>query len=404
MSTGKQNESVGGNGVSRREFFASAAAAGAAMTLGGGSALGGQTQAQQAAPAAPVAAAAPAEGDIRELKLKDWKPESKLRVKATRLEKPMVPAFDAHSHLRRGCKDKDTVAAMLAEMDAAGVRTVVHLDGMWGDELKRTIELLEGTHPGRFCTFARVNFEGIDDADWADRTAKQLEESFRAGAKGVKIHKTLGLGHRYKNGKLVPVDDPKLDPAWEVCAQYKKAITIHSTDPVAFFSPLDNKNERWHELNQHPDWLFADKSKYPDWNVPCEQLMHMVEKHPKTTFIGAHVIVAEDLELVGKWLDKYPNLNVDMCARISELGRQPYTARRFLMKYQDRVLFGTDTFPDREAYRIYYRFFETDDEYFECAASHHLQGFWMIYGVYLPKEVLEKIYYKNADRLILGKA
>jgi predicted TIM-barrel fold metal-dependent hydrolase len=275
---------------------------------------------------------------------------------------------------------------------------------MWGDELKRILDLLDNAHPGRFCTFARVNFEGIDDADWADRTAKMLEESFKAGAKGVKIHKDLGLEHRYKNGKLVPVDDPKLDPAWEVCGQYKKPITIHSSDPIAFFTPLNNENERWHELNQNPDWLFADKSKYPDWNVPAEQLIHMVEKHPKTTFIGAHVIVAEDLDLVGKWLDKYPNLNVDMCARISELGRQPYTARRFLTKYQDRVLFGTDTFPDREAYRIYYRFFETDDEYFDCQKSHHLQGFWMIYGVYLPKDVLEKIYHKNAERLILGKA
>lgn len=404
MSTGKQNESMSGEGVSRREFFASAAAAGAAMTLGGGHALAGQTQtagqtgSQQAAPAVP------AEGDIRELKLKDWHPQSMLRVKETQLEKAAFPVFDAHNHLRRGLTDKDSVARMLAEMDAAGVRTVVHLDGMWGDELKRILDLLDHAHPERFCTFARVNFDGIDDAHWADREARQLEESFKAGAKGLKLHKDLGLGHRYKDGKLVPVDDPKLDGVWEVCAKYKKAVTIHSSDPIAFFTPLDNKNERWHELNQNPDWLFADRKLYPTCEVLWDQLIHVVEKHAQTTFIGAHIIVAEDLALVSKWLDKYPNLNVDMCARINELGRQPYTARRFLTKYQDRVVFGTDTFPNRESYRIYWRFFETDDEYFDCQKSHHLQGFWMIYGVYLPKEVLEKIYLKNAERLILGKA
>jgi predicted TIM-barrel fold metal-dependent hydrolase len=403
MNAHKPNDSQACEGVSRRQFFAGAAAAGAALTFGSGPVLDGSGQAAaaeaaQAAPAAP--AAAPDAGDIRELKLKDWHPRSMLRVKETRIEKAAFPVFDAHNHLRDGRDAKHYIE----EMDAAGVRSVVHLDGMWGDQLKVILDRLDHAYPGRFCTFARINFENIDDAGWADRTAKQLEASFKAGARGLKLHKDLGLEHRYKNGKLVPVDDPKLDPAWEVCAAYHKPVTIHTADPIAFFTPLDGNNERWHELNEHPDWLFADRSKYPEREKLLDQFIRMIEKHPKTTYIGAHVIVAEDLEQVGKWLDAHPNLNVDMCARISELGRQPYTARRFLIKYQDRVLFGTDTRPDREAYRIYYRFFETDDEYFDCAKSHHLQGFWMIYGVYLPKDVLEKIYHKNADRLILGKA
>ena len=129
-----------------------------------------------------------------------------------------------------------------------------------------------------------------------------------------------------------------------------------------------------------------------------DQFIHLVAKHPQTTFIGAHFgNNAEDVATVARWLDKYPNLVIDIDARISELGRQPYTARKFLIKYQDRVMFGTDTTCRRESYRTYYRFLETDDEYFDCAASHHLQGFWMIYGVFLPKDVLEKIYLKNAS-------
>ncbi|MEP0843918.1 MAG: amidohydrolase family protein [Phycisphaerae bacterium] len=353
----------------------------------------------------PALAAPPGEDaeDIRELKLKDWQPRSMLKVKTTRVDKPAFPVFDVHNHLRRGLESKESVARMLAEMDAAGVRTVVHLDGMWGDELKRALDLLDNAHPGRFCTFARINFTGIDDPDWGERTARQLEESFQAGAKGLKFHKDLGLGVRYKDGRLMRVDDPKLNGVWQVCAKHNKPIVIHTSDPAAFFTPLDRYNERWHELNQHPDWLFADRSRFPTREELREQFTRTIAANPRTTFIGAHVASeAEDLALVSAWLDKYPNLYVDVCARINELGRQPYTARRFLIKYQDRVLFGTDTFPRREAFRIYYRFFETDDEYFDSRESHHLQGFWMIYGVYLPRDVLEKIYWKNAERLVLN--
>jgi predicted TIM-barrel fold metal-dependent hydrolase len=196
------------------------------------------------------------------------------------------------------------------------------------------------------------------------------------------------------------VDDPKLDPIMEVCAKHHRPIMIHTADPAAFFTPLDRYNERWHELNTHPDWLFYGKD-YPPQKELLDQFIHLVAKHPKTTFIGAHFgNNAEDVATVAKWLDTYPNLYVDIDARISELGRQPYTARKFFLKYQDRVMFGTDTSPNRTSYRIYYRFLETDDEYFDCAASHHLQGFWMIYGVYLPKDVLEKIYNKNAERVL----
>ena len=351
-----------------------------------------------------TAPAASAQEDIRELKLRDWAPRSMLVTKTTLVEKPRFPVIDIHNHLGGGKQTltPERVQRYLTEMDEAGVKTVVNLDGGWGERLKETVAALEGTHPGRFVTFALVNFDGIDDADWSDREAKRLEESFLAGAKGLKIDKRLGLIWRYKSGQLMPVDDPKLDPVWAMCAKHKRPVVIHVSDPAAFFTALDKNNERWHELNEHPNWLFFDEGgKYPKRQEILDQLHHAIERHPQTTFVNTHFgNNAEDLAAVAEKLDKYPNMLVDFDARISELGRQPYTARRFFVKYQDRILFGTDTTPRRDAFRIYYRFLETDDEYFDCSASHHRQGFWPIYGIYLPDEVLEKIYHKNAERVL----
>lgn len=344
-------------------------------------------------------------GDIRDLKLRDWEPRSMMVTKTTIVEKPLYPVVDVHNHLGGG-KERlrpEVVRKYLTEMDEAGVRTVVNLDGGWGDRLKETVAALDEAHPGRFLTFALVNFEGLDDENWGEREAKRLEESFRAGAKGLKFHKTLGLHVRYKNGKLLPVDDPKLDPVWEMCARHGRPVVIHVADPAAFFTPLDRFNERWHELNSNPGWLFADHAKFPGRQEILDQLHRVIARHPKTTFINTHFgNNAEDLASVADKLDKYPNMYVDFDARISELGRQPYAARKFFLKYQDRILFGTDTTPRREAYRIYYRFLETEDEYFDCSASHHRQGFWNIYGIFLPPEVLDKIYRKNAERILYG--
>jgi predicted TIM-barrel fold metal-dependent hydrolase len=342
--------------------------------------------------------------DIQQLKLKQWQPKSMLVTKATTLERPKFPAIDVHNHLGGGKQvlTAERVGKYLAEMDAAGVRTVVNLDGGWDERLKETIAALDQTHPDRFLTFALINFDGIDDESWSQRETARLEASFKAGAKGLKFHKTLGLSYRYKDGKLMPVDDPKLAPIFETCAKYGKPVMIHTADPAAFFTPLDQFNERWHELNEHPNWLFFG-SQFPKREELLEQFIRVVAQHPKTTFIGAHFgNNVEDLATVGRWLDQHPNLYVDIDARISELGRQPYTTRKFFLKYQDRIMFGTDTTPRREAFRIYYRFLETDDEYFDCAASHHLQGFWMIYGVFLPDEVLQKIYHLNAERILFG--
>ena len=352
----------------------------------------------------PASAQAQVSESIREMKLRDWQPRSMLATKATTVSKAKFPVIDAHNHLGggKGILTPERVARYLAEMDAAGVQTVVNLDGGWDRRLEETLEAIDLAHPDRFLTFALINFEGIDEPGWTDRELKRLEAGFKAGAKGLKIHKSLGLGHRYKDGRLVPVDDPKIDPLWELCGQYKRPIMIHTADPGAFFTPLDTKNERWHELNDHPNWLFHGKD-FPARAELHAQRLRIIERHPRTTFICAHMANdGEDLETVSKWLDQYPNMYVDIDARIAELGRQPYSARRFLIKYQDRVTFGTDTVPNRNAYRMYFRFLETDDEYFNPAGGHHVQGFWNIYGVFLPDDVLTKLYNGNARKILFG--
>ena len=350
------------------------------------------------------AAFAQEKADIKELKLRDWQPRSMLITKATDVAKPAFPVIDVHNHLGGGkaTLTPARVQRYLSEMDAAGVRAAVNLDGGWGERLTETLAALDNAHPGRFLTYALIDFSSIDGSGWSDRESAQLRASFEAGAKGLKFHKSLGLGVRYKNGRFMPVDDPKLDPIWEVCAAYKRPVEIHTGDPGAFFTPLDQFTERWHELNDHPEWLFHGKD-FPKRSDLHAQRIRVIARHPNTTFICAHLANdGEDLVEVGRWLDAYPNMYVDIDARISELGRQPYSARRFFLKYQDRIMFGTDTAPNREAYWIYYRFLETDDEYFDPAGGHHRQGFWMIYGVFLPRDVLEKLYFKNAERLLVG--
>ncbi len=354
--------------------------------------------------AAPSLARTQPPADIRELRLADWAPKSMLVTKVTNVDKPAFPAIDVHNHLGGGKQalTADRVAGYLQEMNEAGVQTVVNLDGGWGEQLEQTLDALDRAHPGRFLTFALIDFDGIDDEGWTRRETERLEASFRAGAKGLKFHKSLGLTVRRNDGSLVPVDDPKLAPIFELCGKLRRPVMIHTADPAAFFTPLDRYNERWHELNQHPNWLFFGP-QFPQRDKLLQQFTNVVGQHPNTTFIGAHFgNNVEDLATVGQWLERYPNLYVDIDARISELGRQPYTARRFFLAHQDRILFGTDTTPNREAFRIYYRFLETDDEYFDCAASHHLQGFWMIYGIDLPREVLDKVYRKNAERVLYG--
>lgn len=334
---------------------------------------------------------------VGDLKLLDWRPKSQMVVKETKIEKAKFPVIDMHNHLGK----LENTEKYLQEMDKVGVWKCVSLDGRSAkDFYKEHIKKSKEVSAERLLVFFRPDWSRIDEPDFGKKEAARLEDAVRLGARGVKVAKDLGLTAKDKTGKLLTVDDPRLDPIWAKSGELGIPVLMHISDPKAFFTPIDQFNERYDELGAHPEWSFYG-DKYPEKMELLEQRNRVFAKHPKTTFIATHLAnLPEDLAKVSEWLDKYPNMYIDINARISELGRQPYTARKFMIKYQDRIMFGTDTPCDAVAYRIYFRFLETDDEYIDPSASHHQQGRWMIYGLYLPDPVLEKIYNKNALKIL----
>jgi predicted TIM-barrel fold metal-dependent hydrolase len=340
--------------------------------------------------------------------LENFRPRSKLITKVTEIEKPRFPAIDAHNHLGQdfgGGWDKRPLAELLDQLDAAGIHLYVDLDGGWGESLLNAhLDHFKEPAPERFQIFGGVDWsqwpeKGDSFPEWAaDRLRVQKER----GAQGLKIWKGFGLYVQDQDGRLADVDDPRLDPIWETAGVLGLPVLIHVADPAAFFDPVDETNERWEELGQHPDWAFTSPP-FPPFLHIMEGLASLVARHASTVFIGAHVgCYAENLGWVGALLDRCPNFHVDISARLGELGRQPYTARRFFLQYADRILFGSDMGPDPEAYRVIYRFLETEDEYFNYnAAPIPMQGRWQVHGLFLPDEVLEKVYFRNAERILL---
>lgn len=341
-----------------------------------------------------------------EVRLSQFQPVSKLVVRQTQVLTPRFPVIDAHNHLAEpfgGGWDKQPVQALLDAMDAAGVRAYVDLDGGWGEDiLHRHLDGIKAHAPERFFMFG-----GVDWSKWAEHgdrfgewAAARFREQVARGADGLKIWKPFGLHVRDQHGTLAAIDDTRLDPLWAAAGELGVPVLIHIADPVAFFDPLDHTNERYEELHAHPDWQFPSPP-FPSFMTLMDGLRNMVQRHAATTFIGAHVgCYSENLGWVGQMLDDCPNYVVDISARISELGRQPYTSRRFFERYADRILFGIDTGPDLDTYRIYYRFLETDDEYFNYGSDPVPgQGRWYIYGLNLPDDILRKVYYGNAERI-----
>ncbi len=338
--------------------------------------------------------------------LTDYRPRPALTTPETRITHPKFPVIDAHNHLTEpfgGGWDKRPVAELLEVLDQAGVETYIDLDGGWGEDiLYAHLDHFKAAAPDRF-----VIFGGVDWAAWPEYgnrfgewAAARLREQAARGAEGLKIWKPLGLQVRDHKDELAPIDDARLDPLWATAGEMGLPVLIHIGDPVAFFQPLNETNERWEELHAHPDWHFPSPP-YPAFETLVNQLAALTKRHPPTAFIGAHVgCYAENLEWVAQLLDDCPNFFIDISARISELGRQPYSARRFFIKYADRILFGTDAGPDLSSYQTYYRFLETNDEYFSYSpAEIPPQGRWQIYGLYLPDEVLAKVYQLNARRI-----
>src|SRR3954452_9048514 len=351
-----------------------------------------------------------------EITLARYLPRQRLRVPEHRVDRPLVPAIDAHNHLGQpfGAEWTGRSAADLAvALDESGIEAVVDLDGGWGDGLRREIARWQDALPGRVAVFATLDYERwAGDRAFGETEAARLRDGVGAGARGLKVWKTLGLRARDPSGRLVAVDDPRLDPLWAAAGELGVPVTVHVADPIAFFDPLDEHNERWEELRENPDWHFwptrppgrPDGDGFPPFEEVIDALEAMVARHPGTTFIGAHVgCAAEDLARVSGILERCANFHVDLAARISELGRQPRAARAFIERWSDRVLFGTDMGPDPAWYRVYYRFLETADESFAYDADEDAaptQGRWRIHGLELRDEVLRMVYRENALRLI----
>lgn len=342
--------------------------------------------------------------------INEFHPKSMLVVKETYITRPKFPVIEAHNHLGmpiRATYDQLPVEEILAKLDEINVRMYVDLDGGWGEKLLQDhLDKFKVPAPDRFMMFGGIDWSawpehGNNFGEWAaDRLRKQISW----GAQGLKVWKPFGLSVRDHHGELVRVDDPRLDPIWETAGELQIPVMIHVADPVAFFEPLNGENERWAELIDHPDWQFPSPP-FPSFMTVVEGMANLVRRFPQTTWIGAHVgCYVENLSWVANLLDECSNFYVDISARINELGRQPYSSRRFFIKYQDRVLFGTDWGIDLEMFRNFYRFLETDDEYFYCYLHEEPGMGWnRIYGMYLPEDVLRKIYYANAERVLKVK-
>jgi predicted TIM-barrel fold metal-dependent hydrolase len=397
--------------INRREWLARLAAGGAGLLL---------PRRALATPAPrPQAVPAPAAPETCPLALKDFQPRSMLHVAEHKVERARFPVIDVHSHFSWSKGEEMTFLATPAQilpvMDRKNVRTMVNLTGGSGAGLAQAIQRFDAAAPGRFLTFTEPSWHRVREPGYPQWQADEIERAKKAGARGVKVLKTLGLFLRENGtaGPLVKIDDPRFDPMWDACGRLGLPVAIHVSDPEAFFTPIDRFNERYDELGNHPDWSFHGRD-FPSNAELLAARNRMFARHPNTQFIVLHVgNNAENLAFVSENLDRFPKTVVEIGARIGELGRQPRTARRFIEKYQDRVLFGTDAVPPPdgenypqqvfkdELYEIYYRFLETEDEYFDYApAVIPPQGRWRIYGLGLPEPILKKVYHDNAARIL----
>lgn len=294
--------------------------------------------------------------------------------------------------------DQGRLRELASEMDKMNMAVMVNLSGVGGSTLKGFADNIKATYPNRFVVFTNLDFDDFGSAEWTQNAVKRLEDDVKNGAKGLKIFKSLGFSVKDASGKVVPVDDPRLDPVWQKCGELKIPVLIHTADPASFWNKMDEKNERWLELETHPNRRRGSNDY--SFQELLDQQHRMFAKHPATTFIAAHFgWLPNNLDELSKLLDRLPNVMVEFGAVIAELGRQPRAANAFFEKYQDRILFGKDSWVPDE-YATYFRVLETADEYFPYHKKYH--AFWRMYGMNLPDDILKKIYYKNALRIIPG--
>ncbi len=369
---------------------------------------------------APTSDTPPTSPELANLPLAEYAPVSKLRLPQTRIERPRFGVIDCHTHLGRWAEpDADWVEADLAgrragrwavEVDSylelcddRRIEASINLDGGWDAELEANLERYDRAHPGRFLTFCQLDWRLAAAGDsFGDRLAESLRRSAAAGARGVKIWKTLGLGFRDSAGKLLLPDDERIVPVFAAAGELGLPVLIHTADPPAFFDPPDRRNERLEELLRHPEWSFADPM-LPSHEQLMESFEALVAAHPGTTFIGAHMAGnAEDLGWLAGLLGHYPNLHVDFSARVSDLGRQPRAARRFFFEHCERIVFGSDAIPPGTAeVRAIFRFLESEDECYPYVDEvPPPAGRWTISALGLPDDILQRVYSENARRLL----
>ena len=326
--------------------------------------------------------------------IEDYEPRSSLVVAETRITRAKYPFVDVHNH-QFDMPVKD-LSALKAEMDSLNMAFMVNLSGFRGLYLDKSLQNIQENAPTRFGLFLNIDFEAIDQPDFAEKNVALIQESVAKGVMGLKVYKSLGLTDRDNKGNRIAVDDPRLDPIWKACGDNGIPVLIHSGEPASFWQPKDRFNERWLELRQKPS-RYRNPASNPSFEEILAEQHHVFEKHPGTTFINAHLgWMGGDLDRLEQHLDRFPNVLTEIGAVLAELGRQPRRARQFMIDYGDRVLFGKDSYKMDEYY-TYFRVLETADEYFPYYRKRHAH--WRMYGLDLPDSILQKLYYKNAIKL-----
>lgn len=331
------------------------------------------------------------------LLIQDYDPVSTLQSPDTRTVKmPSLPIIETHGHL--GKFFNTTPDEVTKQMNEFNMKGFINLSFTTGKDF---VEMKKKYSDPRIIHFSTFNWKRMEESeDFVPLMLKDLQEDISNGTRGIKLWKNFGLNLKKKNGERLKMDDPVLDPLFQLCSDSKLLVSIHTADPVAFFSPIDSKNERFEELLRHPEWSFSSK-EFPAFETVMQERENLFKRHPNLIFVSLHFgEYASDLQKIDKLLSENSNVYIDLAARIDELGRQPLKSGEFIARYSDRILFGTDGPPDKGKLEIYSRFLETKDEYFDYYPSHKpRKGFWKIYGLGLDKKILEKIYFKNAEKL-----
>jgi predicted TIM-barrel fold metal-dependent hydrolase len=333
----------------------------------------------------------------QDLTFEEYNPETTLVVPGDSIYKAKFPFIDVHGHqFRMATQD---LSLLIEDMDKLNEAIMVNLSGRSGEQLQSALKNATDNYPNRFAVFANIDFEGAGKEGWIEKTVNQFEQDVKNGAKGLKVYKSLGMYNKDSDGNRIAIDDSRLESIWEKCGELGVPVLIHSADPKSFWEPFDKDNERWLELKTHPRRK-RDANNPAPWEQIIEEQHNMFRKHPKTTFINAHMgWYANDLGKLGELLDEMTNMNVGIGAIIAELARQPRFAKAFFIKYQDRILFGKDSWKPKE-FPTYFRVLESADDYFPYHKKYH--AYWAMYGLDLPDEVLKKVYYKNALRIVPG--